>query len=238
VHFLTAAYLAAERISILADYPCYYWRKRNDGGNYTWSRFSDRHDFFGNLRTVVRQIKAVTEPGDLQNRLLHRHYYSELLSRAREPEILTVAPEEQRPRFEAARRLALEEFPPGVRDGLPGISRLRAELLEGGDFDAAVELAKRTREIKGRTEVADLRWQQGKLVADVRLSLERGGGEPLVLVERDGRLLLDPELLLGIPAVGEWEVSDPLRRAHGELVVQDRDRGDWWYPGRGSGGPA
>jgi hypothetical protein len=64
----------------------------------------------------------------------------------------------------------------------------------------------------------------------VRLSLERGGGEPLVLVERDGRLLLDPELLQGIPGVGEWEVSDPLRRAHGELVVQDRDRGDWWYP--------
>jgi glycosyltransferase involved in cell wall biosynthesis len=61
--FLTAAYLAAERISILADYPCYYWRKRNDGGNYTWSRFTDRHDFFGNLRTVVRQIKAATGPG-------------------------------------------------------------------------------------------------------------------------------------------------------------------------------
>jgi poly(ribitol-phosphate) beta-N-acetylglucosaminyltransferase len=228
--FLSAAYLAAERISILADYPCYYWRKRDDGGNNIGSWFSERHDFFGNLRTVVRQIKSVTGPGDLQDRLLHRHYYSELLSRAREPEILTVGPQVQRPRFEAARRLALEEFPPSVRDGLPAVSRLRAELLERGDFDAAVELAKRTREIKVRTEVVDLCWQEGRLTADVRLSLERGGGEPLVLVERDGRLLLDPDMLHGVPGAGDWEVGDPFRLAYGELVVRDRDRGDWWYP--------
>jgi len=28
--FVSAAYLKAERISILADYPCYYWMKRDD----------------------------------------------------------------------------------------------------------------------------------------------------------------------------------------------------------------
>jgi glycosyltransferase involved in cell wall biosynthesis len=232
--FVGAAYLAAERISVLGDYPCYYWMKRDDGGNNTQHRFGERHDFFGNLRKIVRQIKDATEPGtgpdDLQNRLLHRNYHVEILSRAREPEILEVDPAQQRPRFEAARQVALEEFPPGVRDGLPAVSRLRAELLERGDFDAALELAKRTREIKARTEVADLRWRDGALVADVTLSLERGDGEPLVLVERDGRLLLDPELLDTVPGVNEWEVGDPLRHAYGELVVKDRDRQDWWYP--------
>jgi glycosyltransferase involved in cell wall biosynthesis len=232
--FVSAAYLAAERISILGDYPCYYWMKRDDGGNNTQHRFNERHGFWPNLRTIVRQIKDGTEPGDgiddLRNRLLHRCYHVEILSRTREPEILNVDPEEQRPRFEAARQVAMEEFPPAVRDGLPAVSRLRAELLERGDYDAAVELARHTREIKVRTGVTDLRWQDGKLVADVRLNLVRGDGEPLALVEDGGRLLLDPELLDGVPGVGEWEVTDPLRHAYGELVVKDRDRQDWWYP--------
>ncbi|WP_127355769.1 glycosyltransferase family 2 protein [Actinacidiphila soli] len=232
--FVSAAYLVAERIAVLGDYPCYYWMKRDDGGNNTAARFSERHDFFGNVRRVVRQIKAGTEPGegvdDLQNRLLHRNYHVEVLSRAREPEILNVAPQEQRPRFEAARRVALEEFPPAVREGLPAVSRVRAELLERGDFEGALELAKRTREIKARTKVTDLRWQAGRLVADVTLDLVRGDGEPLALVERDGRLLLDPELLDGVPGFAQWEVPDPLRLAYAELVVKDRDREDWWYP--------
>jgi glycosyltransferase involved in cell wall biosynthesis len=228
--FVSAAYLAAERISILGDYPCYYWLKRDDGGNNTQHRFSERHDFFGNLRTIVQQIKDATEPGDLQNRLLHRNYHVEILSRTREPEILNVDPADQRPRFEAARRVALEAFPPGVRDSLPAVSRLRAELLERGDFDAAVELAKRIREVKAHTEIDGPRWQNGRLVADVRLSLVRGDGEPLVLVERDGRVLLDPDLIDSVPGVPEWEVTDPFRQTYGELVVKDRDRQDWWYP--------
>jgi hypothetical protein len=179
---------------------------------------------------IVRQVKAGTGPGDLQDRLLYRSYFTEVLSRAREPEILTNAPDEQRRRFEAARRVALEEFPLSMRNGLPAIARLQGELLESGNFDGAVELAKRMRDMKPHTQVTGLRWQEGRLVAHVRLTLERADGEPLVLVSRDDRLLLDPELLQGIPGVGEWEVGDPFRRAYGELVVQDRDRGDWWYP--------
>ncbi|MFD5475055.1 glycosyltransferase family 2 protein [Streptomyces sp. NPDC127105] len=228
--FISAAYLAAERISILADYPCYYWMKRDDGGNNTRHRFGGNQDFFGNLRTVVRQIKEGTEPGDLQDRLLHRNYHVEILSRAREPEILNVDEQEQRPRFEEARRVALEEFPPGVRDALPAVSRLRAELLERGDFDAAHALAQRTKEVHVRTQVSGLGWEQGLLVADVRLDLLRGDGEPLELVERDGDRLLDPWLLEGVPGVEEWQVPDPFRHAYAELVVKDRDREDWWYP--------
>ncbi|WP_246143511.1 hypothetical protein [Actinacidiphila oryziradicis] len=126
--------------------------------------------------------------------------------------------------------MALEAFPPGVRDSLPAVSRLRAELLERGDFDAAVELAKRIREVKAHTEIDGPRWQNGRLVADVRLSLVRGDGEPLVPVERDGRVLLDPDLIDSVPGVPEREVTDPFRQTYGELVVKDRDRQDWWYP--------
>jgi hypothetical protein len=209
--------------------------KRDDGGNNTQHRFNPRFGFWPNVRTIVRQIKEGTTPSDdldaLQNRLLHRNYHVEILSRAREPEILREDPAEQRPRFEAARELALTEFPAAVREGLPAVSRLRATLLEAGDFDGAVALAERIREIKSRSEIGDLRWEDGRLVADVTLDLLRGDGEPLVLVERDGKQYLDPELLSGVPGTEDgWEVPDPFRLAYAELVVKDRDREDWWYP--------
>ncbi|MET8075395.1 glycosyltransferase family 2 protein [Streptomyces sp. NPDC005303] len=233
--FVSAAYLRAERIAVLADYPCYYWMKRDDGGNNTRHRFDPRHGFWSNCRTVVRQIKDGTPPSDdvnaLRNRLLHRLYHVEILSRAREPEILREAPAQQRERFEAARRLASEEFPSAVREGLPAVSRLRAELLGRGDFDGAVALAERVREVRARSAVTGLRWEDGRLAADVTLDLLRGDGEPLVLVERDGKRLLDPGLLAGVPGTRDgWEVSDPFRLAYAELVVKDRDREDWWYP--------
>jgi glycosyltransferase involved in cell wall biosynthesis len=233
--FVSAAYLKAERISILADYPCYYWMKRDDGGNNTQHRFNPRHGFWANCRTVVRQIKDGTEASSdvdaLQNRLLHRLYHVEVLSRTREPEILREDPAEQRQRFAAARELALEEFPPAVREGLPAVSRLRAALLEGDDFDGAVALAERVRQVKARSEVGGLRWEDGRLVADVTVDLLRGDGEPIVLVERDGTWWLDPELVDGVPGTGDgWEVPDPFRLAYAELVVKDRDREDWWYP--------
>ncbi|MEU3519262.1 glycosyltransferase family 2 protein [Streptomyces sp. NPDC006654] len=233
--FVSAAYLKAERISVLADYPCYYWMKRDDGGNNTQHRFNPRHGFWANARTIVRQIKDGTPPSDdldaLQNRLLHRLYHVEVLSRTREPEILREDPAEQRPRFEAARELAVTEFPAAVREGLPAVSRLRADLLERGDFDGAVALAERVRQVTARCEVGAPAWEDGRLVADVTVGLLRGDGEPLVLVERDGKRWLDPKLLAGVPGTEDgWEVPDPFRLAYAELVVKDRDREDWWYP--------
>ncbi|MFF3191672.1 glycosyltransferase family 2 protein [Streptomyces misionensis] len=233
--FVSAAYLKAKRISILADYPCYYWMKRDDGGNNTQHRFNPRHGFWPNCRTIVRQIKDGTEASDdidaLQNRLLHRLYHVEVLSRTREPEILREDPAEQKQRFQAARELALTEFPAAVREGLPAVSRLRAALLERDDFDGASMLAERVREVKVRSKVGGLRWEDGRLVADVTFDLLRGDGEPLILVERDGKRWLDPELLAGVPGAEDgWEVRDPYRLAYAELVIKDRDREDWWYP--------
>lgn len=228
--FVIASYLKAERISVLGDYPCYYWLKREDGGNNTESMFTDRHDFFGNLRHAVRTVKEGTEPGDRQNGMLHRLYRAEVLQRVSEGEVLNLEPQERQRRFEAARSIAVEEFPPAVRDGFAAVTRLRATLLEEGRLDSLIALADRIRQVKAHTEVDAVRWQDGELRADVRLSLLRPDGEPLVLVEQDGRLLLDPELLKDIPGVGDWEVEDPYAHAYGEFIVKDRDRQDWWFP--------
>ena len=92
-------------------------------------------------------------------------------------------------------------------------------------------LAERASEVKARNEIGGPREEDGRLIADVTLNLLRGDGEPLILVERDETLYLNPELLDGVPgAEKSGQVRDPFRLAHAELVVKDQDREDWWYP--------
>ncbi|OIV38705.1 glycosyl transferase [Mangrovactinospora gilvigrisea] len=232
--FVVSAYLKAQRISVLADYPCYYWMKRDDGGNNTRHRFDPRYGFWPNVRTIVRQITDGTlasgDPDALQNRLLHRMYHVEILSRAREPEILREEPSVQRPRFQAARKLALE-FPPAVCEGLPAVTRLRADLLQRGDYDGARALAERVSRLRADAVIGRPGWEDGCLTAEVTVRLLHDDGAPLELRQRDGAWWLDPALLAGVPGTKEgWPVRDPFRLAYAEVVIKDRDRGDWWYP--------
>ncbi|MFJ6392296.1 glycosyltransferase [Streptomyces sp. NPDC091972] len=227
--FMARAYVRAKTVSIVADQPCYIWNRREDGGN-TSSRASTPEDYYGHLRTVVEAIKQDTQPGPLQDHLLRRSYRVELLRPVGEPRALQRTGKDLERYFDVVRRMALEAYPPGVRDGLPALTRLRAHLLEEGHLDSLVELARRTRAIRPELRVDDIRWRDGKLHVSTTFAMRRGDGEPLALVERYGRMLLDPDLLAGIKGAENWEAAHPLGHAHGELLVHDTARDLWWYP--------
>lgn len=228
--FMARAYVRAETVSILGDYPCYQWNRREDGGNNS-SRAVTPDDYYGHLEKVVEAIKEGTEPGELQDRLLRRSYRVELLRPVSEPRVLQRKGDDLKAYFATVRRMALAAYPHGVRDGLPAISRLRGTLLEQGRLDSLVELAGRTRHIRPRVDVDAVHWRHGKLVVSARVGMVRDDGEPLTVVERNGRLLLDPDLLDGIAGTEDgWEVPDPFTHAYGELLVHDTGGDQWWYP--------
>ncbi|MDH6565158.1 hypothetical protein M2160_000179 [Streptomyces sp. SAI-117] len=227
--FMARAYVRAKTVSIVADHPCYIWNRREDGGN-TSSRSSTPEDYYGHLRTVVEAIKQDTLPGPLQDHLLRRSYRVELLRPVGEPRVLQRTGKALERYFDVVRRMALEAYPPGVRDGLPALTRLRAHLLEEGHLDSLVELARRTRHIRPELTVDDIRWRDGQLHITTTFGMRRPDGEPLTLVERYGRMLLDPDLLAGIKGAEGWEAPHPLGHAHGELLVHDTARNLWWYP--------
>lgn len=227
--FMARAYVHAKTVSILADHPCYVWNRRDDGGNNS-SRAATPEDYYGHLRTVVEAIKQDTEPGPLQNHLLRRSYRVELLRPVNEPRVLQRTGKDLERHFDVVRRMALEAYPPGVRDGLPALTRLRAHLLEEGHLDSLVELARRTRRIRPEVTVDDIRWRDGKLHVTTTIGMRHANGEPLVLVERYGRMLLDPDLLAGIKGAEGWEAPHPLGHAYGELLVHDTARELWWFP--------
>lgn len=234
--FVTAAYLKAERIAVYADYPCYYWLRRDDGGNNTGQRYQPDLRYFDGLRTVLHQLKDVTTPSDdpdaLQNRLLRRNLEMEILAPAREPELLDIDPAEQRQHFAEAARVGRDEFPGVLVDSLPAISRLRARLLWDDDFDAAVTLAQRTRALSTTCTATDVRWVEGSLQARIEVTLAHPDGSPLVLRRGRDHWLLDPALVDGLPrAAHGWPAGQrPFAHSSAEVAVQNRDTKDWWYP--------
>lgn len=227
--FMARAYVRAGTVSILGGDPCYVWNRREDGGNNS-SGATTPQIYYGHLREVVDAIKEGTEPGPLQDHLLRRSYRVELLRPVIEPQVLVREGDQLHEYYDVVRRMALECYPPGVRDGLPAMSRLRATLLEADRLGSLVELARRVRRIRPELTIGELRWSDGRLLVDATIGMRLPGGEPLTLVERHGRLVLDPDLLQGIEGAEDFEVPHPLAYAHGELLVHDVTRNLWWYP--------
>ncbi|MFF0109629.1 glycosyltransferase [Streptomyces hirsutus] len=226
--FMAHAYAVARCVSVLGDYPCYYWMRREDGGN-TSSRQLVVDEYFGWLRKVVQTVKAHTPPGPVQDAMLRRTYRVEILRYVSEPYVLSGHGQVQE-RFEAVRRLVLEEFPPSVREGFPAVTRLRARLLEEGRLDALSLLARRIRQVRPLAELGRPRWHDGALTAPVRMHLAHQDGRTVTLLERGGRLVLDPALTEGIAGAGEWAVGDHLTAAYGEIRLSHRGQHVGWFP--------
>ncbi|MFF0204367.1 glycosyltransferase family 2 protein [Streptomyces sp. NPDC005017] len=226
--FMARAYVRAKTVSILGDYPCYIWNRRADGGNTSGSATTPEA-YYGHLREVIDAVKEATEPGPEQDDLLRRSFRVELLRPVVEPRVLQRKGKDLERYFGVVRRMALECFPPGVPEGLPAVSALRARLLIEGRLDSLVELARRTRHIRPLLTVSDVHWESGRLSLTTDLRMLRPDGEPLNLHEHRGRFLLDPDLLAGIEGAKEWKVSDPFTAAFGDVLVHDTARDLWWF---------
>jgi glycosyltransferase involved in cell wall biosynthesis len=226
--FMARAYVRAKTVSILGDYHCYVWNRREDGGNTSGSATTPEA-YYGYLREVVDSVKAATEPGPEQDHYLRRSFRVELLRPVSEPRVLQRKGENLERYFGVVRRMALECFPAGVPEGLPAVSALRARLLIEGRLDSLIELARRTRRIKPQLTVSDVHWEDGRLTMTTALRLLSPHGRPLTLREHRGRFLLDPDLLAGIEGAKEWEVPDPFEAAFGDVLVHDTARDLWWF---------
>ena len=78
--FVTEAYLLADRISIVADYHCYFHVSRDDAGNAGFQRL-DPVGYYGNVREVVEIELRYTEPGRLRDKLFRRALRQEIFGR-------------------------------------------------------------------------------------------------------------------------------------------------------------
>jgi poly(ribitol-phosphate) beta-N-acetylglucosaminyltransferase len=234
--FMVKAYLKARNVSIVGDYVCYYWNRRDDGKNSSGTA-STMQGYYDNLREVLDAIEAGTEPGELRNQLMRRFFRVEMMRRLGEPRLLRYSDGYRNLGYRVVRALAVERFSSGdtgfaageVVAGLSPMMRLRATLLERDRLDGLMELARRCEKVRATCTVDDLRWDGGRLCLDLRTHLVHADGSPVVLIANGGRYELDPTLAGGLPTIDRWDVGDPGEHARADIRVRHRESGTWWF---------
>ncbi|WP_328582519.1 glycosyltransferase family 2 protein [Streptomyces sp. NBC_00370] len=223
--FVTAAYFAADRISVLSDYVCYFHVARADASNAGFRRF-DPAGYFGNVREALDIVDANTEPGALRDRLHRRWLRVEMVARLTAARYLDAPAEWRADFFREVRSVVTERFAPGVAAGLPAPQRAvvalvvqgRAdELAELGRWEAAIR-AKATARVTGKDEVT----VEAELIGpDGPLTYTHEGGADLLRLPVGG---IPPEAL---------DVTDRLNKARLDVVARRRGGGgeEFFLPG-------
>ncbi|HVM23963.1 MAG TPA: glycosyltransferase family 2 protein, partial [Candidatus Limnocylindrales bacterium] len=221
--FVMQAYFHARRISILADYPCYHWVRRDDGGNAT-DRWVDPVEYYASLRDVLDIVDRHTEPGSFRDRLYAHWYRSKMLHRLRGRRFV-------KPRdrdltlFAEIRRLALERFPPTVDEHLPPRYRILSRAVRAGRTDLVGELGLFEHGLRVDARpltVEPGRWRMG-LALEAALTDASGA---TVSFLRDGdRLTWDPPAGVrdGLQLRdGDLDMTDAVRSARLAVVLRHR----------------
>ena len=231
--FMARSYFRAKVVSILADYVCYFYARREDRGNAGFTRI-EPEGYYANVREVIEVVLANTRPGEFRNRLLRRFLRVEMLGRLSEPSYLRYDPAYRERIFTAVRDLALDMINEGVDAGLGALQRLRAGLLRRDDRQGLLDLARRASEVQAVARLEAATWQRERLVLSFGARLDRPeAGDGAVLAARDDhRVFLGPALTDGL-STDPIEVTDELSSVRAELFLRDPTAGiEWAVPSK------
>ena len=234
--FVMKAYFAADVISILADYPCYHWVRRDDDTNASTGGF-EPVGYFEDVREVLDIVEANTEPGPLRDKLMRHWYRGKMLNRMGGKQLLGYSEEFRAQLFTEIRRLAQEDrFAPGVAAGLDVVRRVRSRLVLAGRLDLLTALAEVEGTVALEARLDALSWSRAGLRIAVTGRLVYGDGSPVAFVERDGRVSwqlpvsLDDESL--VPPE-DLDVTEALGRQEMDVLVRRRvERTEYLLPRR------
>jgi poly(ribitol-phosphate) beta-N-acetylglucosaminyltransferase len=224
--FLVRTYLAAQCVSIVADYPCYFYLKRDDGRNSAATPPEPRA-YYGYLREILDIIDRTVEAGAFRDKLQRRFYRGEMLGRLHYGRLQTGPPEYRADLFAEVRRLVLERFPDTMPAGLEAQHRVRATLVREGRLDDLRDFVRRIEEVTATATVDHVQWRDGVLHADVEAGLLMPDGSPLQLIRRNGRYVLDPRLVEGL--VPDDVADADAAGVTAEVVVYNSDSAVEWF---------
>ncbi|MFD9604663.1 glycosyltransferase family 2 protein [Streptomyces sp. NPDC059970] len=228
--YMMQAYFPAEVVSILGNYTCYFYSRRDDGKNAGSTRIVPAH-YYGNLREVLDVVVANTEPGKFRDLLLRRFYRVEMLSRLSEPAVVKYQPEFFGEMCDAIRPLAIDFMGDGVHDGLGPLLRIRSTLLRRDDREGLLRIARFAGSVKASARLEEFAWQpDGRVAVTVTARLVQGDDEaPVKLLRRDGRYFLHPDNGAGLLAEDELlDVTDDIDGFSAELSLRNRETAVEW----------
>lgn len=225
--FMVPAVFRAKSVSVVGDYPCYYYLEREDGGHATPQQL-DPESYSGNLREIFDALFAETEPGPMRDKWLRRFWRADMVKYLSDPIFPSYEPERRSALFKALRAVAADYLNDEVYEGLVGLERVRAGLFLGSQPDRLLELAVRAAGIRGLARLDEARWGRGRLRARFSAHFETGpAGTPLTLVRRGDRYYLDPTLTDGI--VDEpVDVTENLKNFRADVSLRHQESSVVW----------
>ncbi|MGW4436776.1 glycosyltransferase family 2 protein [Streptomyces sp. NPDC004596] len=134
--FTIEACVRARKISVVADYTCYYAVKRGDAGNITY-----RADHLARLRCTAEIMDftaGLIEPGPERDAVLRRHFTWEL-AKLVQHDFPALDRPLQREICEGIARLADAYFTDGIRDAMDVKRRVRICLARAGAIEELCE---------------------------------------------------------------------------------------------------
>jgi glycosyltransferase involved in cell wall biosynthesis len=226
--FMVPAVLRAEVVSVVGDYPCYFYLEQEDGGNATPTRL-DPASYSGNLREIFDALLAETDDEAVRETWLRRFWRTDMVKYLSEPIFPAYEPARRLELFRALREVAADYLPEGVFDGLFGLERARAALLRGDRPEELLELAHRASGLDARAVVESAEWRRDRLRLSLAARFVRDAqGTPLVLRRTGDRYLLDPALTEGLDVGGPVDVTDELARFRFDVTLRHRETAVTW----------
>jgi glycosyltransferase involved in cell wall biosynthesis len=222
--FMMQTYFATDAVAILADYPCYLYLRREDGGNTAGTDY-DPADYYTNLREVLDVVEANTKPGEFRDGL-HERFLNAMLRK------LASRQRGRSERIDAYQReirgVVLDRFSPAVAERPATMRRyLAAAML----IDRPLKLRKLARmqnHLKGRITATDIAAADTGWDISVTAELVHDDGSPVTL-HRDGSgWRLDDRLTVSGVTTRTDTTEQLMADASGELVVHSRDTGVEW----------
>ncbi|UXY32581.1 glycosyltransferase family 2 protein [Streptomyces sp. HUAS TT20] len=159
--FTMEAYLRADGVSVVADYPCYYLVGREDGKHVTKSgSYTLRFD---SARALMNLIAKMVPAGPKRDTLMVRPFLITLLPQFG-PKFLTDAEEVRRNKFELAKPLMDAYWTPEVARRLKVHERLRLHLVAAQRPELLLDVVKFVKAKKQAAAVLEKRGTRVYLV--------------------------------------------------------------------------
>ena len=177
------AYLSASRVSVYADYDCYFLRRREDGGNISYD-LGEPQQYTAGIAGVLDVVRAHADEA-LADSVALGLYQRKALRQLRPSRYLEYDEQRRREWVEAIAGLARAHVPAHVEDQLRRRFRLRSRLARAGDLRALEAL------LRLQAEDGDIpaRVERGRVLLDLPHD-----GDPLDLTP-------DTRLFAGVTSV-------------------------------------
>lgn len=182
--FIVPVYFAASTISVLADYPCYFWVFHEDRDHS--SAGIDPDTYYPFLEEVLDLVEEHTKPGPEREKLLAHSYSTKVLAFI-DRSVTGWEPAARDALLRHGAELARTRFA-GSDEYLPRGRRLLSYLVREGRSEDALALAGSLRGLTASPYVRSARWSGADLLVEVAMGLRYADGEPLQLSAQGDRL--------------------------------------------------